>query len=150
MADGELITSSVPADVQRAVSRLAAHRQGTGCASDRRVFVVSVNRVVLQRLMPGQQILEDSELREIDTMLAEACEEWTSQWQEKCFRHLPEERRQKGLQPGLQEGCGGRSFEMEGVDRLSGTKTPKATGTTLRMVEGIAASVVLPSVSRRC
>lgn len=78
MADGELITSSVPADVQRAVSRLAAHRQGTGCASDRRVFVVSVNRVVLQRLMPGQQILEESELREIDTMLAEACEEWTT------------------------------------------------------------------------
>ena len=82
-----LETSSVPADVQRAVARLAAHLQGAECASLRRAFVVWINRVVPRRLMPGQEIPEVKELQEIDTMLAETVAEWTRQWKEDGLRH---------------------------------------------------------------
>jgi len=107
-----LETSSVPADVQRAVSRLAGHLRGAQYASLRRAFVVWINRVVLRRLMPGQEIPEVRELQEIDTMLAETVEEWTRQWKEEGLRQGledglrqgMEEGRQKGLQQGLQQG----------------------------------------------
>ena len=99
-----LETSSVPADVQRAVSRLAGHLRGAQYASLRRAFVVWINRVVLRRLMPGQEIPEVRELQEIDTMLAETVEEWTRQWKEEGLRQGLEEGRQKGLQQGLQQG----------------------------------------------
>ncbi|HRD88741.1 MAG TPA: Rpn family recombination-promoting nuclease/putative transposase, partial [Accumulibacter sp.] len=96
-----LETSSAPADVQRAVSRLAGHLRGAEYASLRRAFVVWINRVVLRRLMPGQEIPEVRELQEIDTMLAETVEEWTRQWKEEGLRQGLEEGRQKGLQQGL-------------------------------------------------
>lgn len=86
----------VPADLQRALARLAAHLQGADYARLRRAFVVWINRVVLRRLMLGQEIPEVRELQEIDTMLAETVEEWTRQWREDGLR--------EGLQKGRQEG----------------------------------------------
>ncbi len=92
--------SRAPADVRRAVSLLQKRLQGPQFASLRRAFVVWINRVVLRRLMPGQELPEVNELQEIDTMLAETVEEWTRQWKEDGLR----EGRQQGLQQGLQQG----------------------------------------------
>jgi len=58
----------------------------------RRAFVVWINRIVLRRLMPGQEIPEVNDLQEIDTMLAERVVEWTEKW------------KQDGLQQGKIEG----------------------------------------------
>jgi len=95
-----LEASRAPADVRRAVSLLQKRLRGPQYASLRRAFVVWINRVVLRRLMPGQEIPEVKELQEIDTMLAETVEEWTRQWKADGLR----EGRQQGLQQGLQEG----------------------------------------------
>jgi predicted transposase/invertase (TIGR01784 family) len=92
--------SRAPADVRRAVSLLQKRLQGPQFASLRLAFVVWINRIVLRRLMPGQEIPEVNELQEIDTMLAETVDEWTKQWKEDGLR----EGRQQGLQQGLQEG----------------------------------------------
>jgi hypothetical protein len=103
-----LETSAVPADVRQAVSQLQQRLQGPQYASLRRAFVVWINRIVLRRLMPGQEVPEVNELQEIDTMLAETVEEWTRQWkadglQQGLLQGL-QEGRQKGLQEGRQEG----------------------------------------------
>jgi len=95
-----LETSAAPAEVRRAVGHLIKRLQGPEYASLKRAFVVWINRIVLRRLMPGQEIPEVSELQEIDTMLAETVEEWTQQW------------KQEGLQQGLQQG------EEQGERRL--------------------------------
>ncbi|MEF8747380.1 MAG: Rpn family recombination-promoting nuclease/putative transposase [Candidatus Accumulibacter propinquus] len=107
-----LETSAVPADVRQAVSQLQQRLQGPQYASLRRAFVVWINRIVLRRLMPGQEVPEVNELQEIDTMLAETVEEWTRQWkadglQQGLLQGLQEGRqkgRQEGRQEGLQEG----------------------------------------------
>lgn len=88
--------SRAPADVRRAVSLLQKRLQGPQYASLRRAFVVWINRIVLRRLMPGQEIPEVNELQEIDTMLAETVEEWTRQWKEDGLR--------EGVRQGLQQG----------------------------------------------
>lgn len=88
--------SAVPADVRRAVSQLLACLPGPASASLRRAFVVWINRIVLRRLMPGQEVPDVNELQEIDTMLAETVEGWTQQWKEEGM--------QEGLQEGLQQG----------------------------------------------
>ena len=103
-----LETSAVPADVRQAVSQLQQRLQGPQYASLRRAFVVWINRIVLRRLMPGQEVPEVNELQEIDTMLAETVEEWTRQWkadglQQGLLQGL-QEGRQKGLQEGKLEG----------------------------------------------
>lgn len=103
-----LETSAVPADVRQAVSQLQQRLQGPQYASLRRAFVVWINRIVLRRLMPGQEVPEVNELQEIDTMLAETVEEWTRQWkadglQQGLLQGL-QEGRQKGLQEGRLEG----------------------------------------------
>jgi predicted transposase/invertase (TIGR01784 family) len=95
-----LETSAVPADVRQAVSQLQQRLQGPQYASLRRAFVVWINRIVLRRLMPGQEVPEVNELQEIDTMLAETVEEWTRQWKADGL--------QQGRQEGLQEGRQGR------------------------------------------
>ena len=66
-----LETSALPEDVRRAVSSLQARLSQPEYASLRRAFVVWINRIVLRRLMPSQEIPEVNELQEIDTMLAE-------------------------------------------------------------------------------
>ena len=103
-----LETSAVPADVRQAVSQLQQRLQGPQYASLRRAFVVWINRIVLRRLMPGQEVPEVNELQEIDTMLAETVEEWTRQWkadglQQGRLQGL-QEGRQEGLREGLREG----------------------------------------------
>ncbi len=91
-----LETSAQPEDVRRAVSGLLQRLKGPDYANLRRAFVVWINRIVLRRLMPGQEIPEVNELQEIDTMLAERVEEWTEQWKQDGL--------QQGLQQGIQQG----------------------------------------------
>ena len=88
--------SAVPADVRRAVSQSLKSLPGPASASLRRAFVVWINRIVLRRLMPGQEVPEVNELQEIDTMLAETVAGWTQQWKEEGL--------QEGLQQGRKEG----------------------------------------------
>ncbi|MBK8577232.1 MAG: Rpn family recombination-promoting nuclease/putative transposase [Candidatus Accumulibacter sp.] len=99
-----LETSAVPADVRQAVSQLQQRLQGPQYASLRRAFVVWINRIVLRRLMPGQEVPEVNELQEIDTMLAETVEEWTRQWKADGLQQGRQEGRQEGLREGLQVG----------------------------------------------
>lgn len=87
-----LETSAAPSDVRQALAQLTSRLQGPEHASLRRAFVVWINRIVLRRLMPGQQMPEVNELQEINAMLAETVEEWTRQW------------KQEGRQEGRQEG----------------------------------------------
>jgi DNA-binding transcriptional MocR family regulator len=75
-----LETSELPEDIRQAVSSLQQRLRQPEYANLRRAFVVWINRIVLRRLMPGQDIPEVNELQEIDTMLAERVEEWTGQW----------------------------------------------------------------------
>lgn len=96
--------SAVPADVRRAVSQLLKSLPGPASASLRRAFVVWINRIVLRRLMPGQEVPEVNELQEIDTMLAETVEGWTQQWKEEGLQEGLQQGRQQGLQQGLQQG----------------------------------------------
>jgi predicted transposase/invertase (TIGR01784 family) len=99
-----LETSAVPADVRQAVSQLQQRLQGPQYASLRRAFVVWINRIVLRRLMPGQEVPEVNELQEIDTMLAETVEEWTRQWKADGLQQGRQQGLQEGRQEGLQEG----------------------------------------------
>jgi hypothetical protein len=75
-----LETSELPEDIRQAVSSLQQRLRQPEYANLRRAFVVWINRIVLRRLMPSQDIPEVNELQEIDNMLAERVEEWTEQW----------------------------------------------------------------------
>jgi predicted transposase/invertase (TIGR01784 family) len=56
-----------------------------------RAFVVWINRVFLNRLMPQELIPEVNGLEEVETMLAENVDEWIEKW------------KMEGLQEGRQE-----------------------------------------------
>lgn len=84
--------SRYPAELRQAVARLNKTLQQPAYTSLRRAFTVWINRVVLRRLLPGQEIPEIQDLVEVETMLAEQVEEWTEQW------------KQQGLQEGLEQG----------------------------------------------
>ncbi|MCS6785693.1 MAG: Rpn family recombination-promoting nuclease/putative transposase [Thiobacillaceae bacterium] len=99
-----LETSRYPQQLRQAVSRLAARLRAPEQASLRRAFTVWINRVVLRRLMPGQDIPEVGELKEIETMLAETVEEWTEQWKRQGLEQGRLEGLQQGLEQGLQQG----------------------------------------------
>jgi hypothetical protein len=105
-----LETSAVPADVRQAVSQLQQRLQGPQYASLRRAFVVWINRIVLRRLMPGQEVPEVNELQEIDTMLAETVEEWTRQWKADGLQ----QGRLQGLQEGRRGGIAGGKAGRDG------------------------------------
>ena len=121
-----LETSAVPADVRQAVSQLQQRLQGPQYASLRRAFVVWINRIVLRRLMPGQEVPEVNELQEIDTMLAETVEEWTRQWKADGLQQGRQEGRQEGLQEGIQQGLlrGERVLLQKQLERRFGALPP--------------------------
>ncbi len=95
-----LETSAQPEAMRRVIATLREQLKQPEYASLRRAFVVWINRIVLRRLMPGQDRPDVDELQEIDTMLAERVEEWTEQW------------KQGGIQQGLQQG------KLEGETQL--------------------------------
>jgi len=99
-----LETSALPEDIRRAVSSLRQRLRQPEYAPLRRAFVVWINRIVLRRLMPGQDIPEVNELQEIDAMLAERVEEWTEQWKRDGLQQGLQEGLQQGIQQGIQQG----------------------------------------------
>jgi predicted transposase/invertase (TIGR01784 family) len=98
----QLESSPDPDAVRQVVSRLTLRMKEARYDSLRRALVVWINRVVLKRVVPDENIPELNELQEIDNMLAERMDQWV------------EKLKQEGRQKGRQEGEGrllGRQLE---------------------------------------
>ena len=87
-----LETSPEPEDMRRVIARLVQNLAGPEYASLRRALTVWMKRVLLKRLLPGEEVPEINDLQEVETMLAERVEQWTSRWE------------QRGMQRGMQRG----------------------------------------------
>jgi predicted transposase/invertase (TIGR01784 family) len=87
-----LESSPEPEAMRNIVARLTILMQNPRHDSLRRALVVWINRVVLKRLVPEENIPEVTNLQEIDAMLAERVVQWTEKW------------KQQGLQQGMQQG----------------------------------------------
>ena len=94
----QLETSPEPETVRQVVSRLTQRMKEARYDSLRRALVVWINRVVIKRVIPGENVPELNELQEIDNMLAERVDQWVEKWKQ--------EGHQTGRQEGRQEGEG--------------------------------------------
>ena len=87
-----LETSQEPADVSRVLTGLIKRLQGPEFHELRRAFTIWINRSVLTRVLPQQEIPEVSELQEMNTMLAERVDEWTERWKQEGLQKGPARR----------------------------------------------------------
>ena len=87
-----LETSPEPEDMRRVIARLVKNLAGPEYDSLRRALTVWMKRVLLKRLLPGEEVPEINDLQEVETMLAERVEQWTSRWE------------QRGMERGMQRG----------------------------------------------
>ena len=76
----ETLAKEGPAALRPILHRLTARLQGPRYDSLRRALTVWFVRVLLRRVMPGENLPEIHELQEVETMLAEYVEEWTEKW----------------------------------------------------------------------
>jgi flagellar biosynthesis/type III secretory pathway protein FliH len=60
--------------------------------------------VVLRRMVPGTEVPEVNELKEIETMLAERVVSWTETWKQQGIQEGMQQGMQQGMQEGLQQG----------------------------------------------
>jgi hypothetical protein len=88
-----LESSPGPEALRQIVSRLTQRMKDPRHDSLRRALVVWMHRVVLRKLIPGDNIPIVQDLQEIDTMLAERVVQWTEKW------------KQEGLLQGGNRGC---------------------------------------------
>jgi len=91
-----LENSPTPQALRAIIARLKERLKDKCHDSLRRALAVWLNRVVIRKLVPGENIPELTDLQEIDNMLAERVEQWTRKWESAG--------RQKGRQEGCQEG----------------------------------------------
>ncbi len=75
-----LESSPEPEALRKIISRLSERLKDQRYDSLRRALAVWINRVVLRKLVPDEDIPELAELQEIDNMLAERIEQWTEKW----------------------------------------------------------------------
>lgn len=87
-----LETGPDPAQLQRVIAALARRLQSPENTELRRALTVWINRIVLKRLIPGTELPQVNELKEIETMLAERVTTWTEKW------------KQEGIQEGKKSG----------------------------------------------
>jgi hypothetical protein len=95
-----LETGPDTAQLQRVVAALAQRLRSPENTELRRALTVWINRVVLKRLIPGAEIPEVNELKEIETMLAERVVTWTETWKREGMQQGMRE----GVQQGMQQG----------------------------------------------
>jgi len=108
----ETLAAEGPAALRPILSRLGARLQGPRYASLRRALTVWFARVLLRRLLPGENLPELHDLVEVETMLAEHVEEWTQKWKREGLREGLREGERKGKQEGKLEGE--RTGKLEG------------------------------------
>lgn len=78
-----LESSPAPEAIREIVARLTTLMKNSRHDSLRRALVVWINRVVLKRLVPEENIPEVTNLQEIDAMLAERVVQWTEKWMQQ-------------------------------------------------------------------
>ena len=110
-----LENSRTPAELQRALDRLAAWVRGPGERELKRAFGEWIRRVLLRGRFPEATLERAAELEEERTMLEEQVEEWTRQW----FEEGREEGREQG-QRALLRRLTARKFGAGTAERLSG------------------------------
>jgi hypothetical protein len=87
-----LETGPDPAQLQRVIAALARRLHSPANTELRRALTVWINRIVLKRLIPGTDLPQVNELKEIETMLAERVVTWTENW------------KQQGIKEGIHQG----------------------------------------------
>jgi hypothetical protein len=92
----QLENSRAPQDLQRVVAMLVRWLHAPEQQDLRRAFTVWIKRVLLPARLPGIELPEMSDLKEVNTMLAERVKQWTEEWKAEGM--------QAGLQQGLQQG----------------------------------------------
>ena len=113
-----LENSHTPAELQRALDRLAALVRGPGERELKRAFGEWIRRVLLRGRFPEATLERAAELEEERTMLEEQVEEWTRQW----FEEGREEGRKQGRaeERALLRRLTARKFGAGTAERLSG------------------------------
>ena len=95
-----LENSSESVSMQAAMARLSQHLSAPEYDSLRRVLVVWIKRVVLRKLQPDENFTALNDLQEINNMLAERVEQWTTKWMQQGL----EQGLHQGMQQGMQQG----------------------------------------------
>jgi hypothetical protein len=116
----ETLARDGPEAVRPILGRLTERLQGARYDSLRRALTVWFVRVLLRRLMPGENLPEIHDLREVETMLAEHVEEWTLKWKREGLREGRREGKLEGKLEGKREGKleGKREGKSDALKRL--------------------------------
>ena len=80
-----LETSPAPEDIRAIVKRLSERLSEPRYNSLRRSLVVWINRALLKRMNPKENIPEVTEIKELDSMLEERVDEWASNLKQKAM-----------------------------------------------------------------
>jgi hypothetical protein len=100
----EVLAADGPAAVRPILQRLTARLRDPRHASLRRALTVWFARVLLRRLMPGENLPELHDLAEVETMLAERVDEWTQKWKREGLLEGKLEGQREGKLEGQREG----------------------------------------------
>jgi hypothetical protein len=100
----EVLAADGPAAVRPILQRLTARLRDPRHASLRRALTVWFARVLLRRLMPGENLPELHDLTEVETMLAERVDEWTQKWKREGLLEGKREGKREGQLEGQREG----------------------------------------------
>ena len=99
----EVLAADGPAAVRPILQRLTARLRDPRHASLRRALTVWFARVLLRRLMPGENLPELHDLAEVETMLAERVDEWTQKWKREGLLEGKREGKLEGQREGKTE-----------------------------------------------
>jgi hypothetical protein len=82
----ETLAADGPAALRAILRRLGTRLQGPRYASLRRALMVWLARVLLRRLLPGENFPQLHDFGEVETMLSEHVDEWTQKWKREGKR----------------------------------------------------------------
>jgi predicted transposase YdaD len=140
--------SSGPKDLRESIAALKEKLSDKKYKSLNRAFVVWIDRVLLNRLMPQEPIPEVNNLEEMETMLAESVVEWTENWKMEGLQQGLQEGIQIGEQKGRREGRReGRLEERSAVaakalrEKIPAETVAEITGLSVYEIEQIAAGL---------
>ena len=112
----ENLAAEGPEALRPILRRLGTRLRGPGSASLRRALTVWFARVLLRRLLPGENLPLLHDLGEVETMLSEHVDEWTQKWKREGLREGKLEGLREGERKGKLEGerTGKREGKLEG------------------------------------
>ena len=91
-------------DIQRVLEHLLDWLHGPSQTSLRRAFTVWIGRVLLPAKVPGVEIPEFNNLKEVQSMLAERVKQWVEDWKQQGLSEGLQQGLEQGLEQGLQQG----------------------------------------------